>query len=39
MHNVVFLLKDSVIAMWINSFKYSLKTSVSLALATEHLKL
>ena len=33
------LLKDSVIVMLINNFKYSLKRSVSLALATELLKL
>ena len=29
------LLKDSVFAQWINNFKRSLKTSVSLVLATE----
>ena len=33
------LLKDSVFALWINNFKCSLKTTVSLGLATEHLKL
>ena len=33
------LLKDSVFALWIDKFKCSLKTSVSLVLATEHLKL
>ena len=33
------LLKDSVFALWIDKFKCSLKTSVGLVLATEHLKL
>ena len=33
------LLKDSVFVLWINNFKCSLKTSVDLVLATEHLKL
>ena len=33
------LLKDSVFVLWINNFKCSLKTSVSLVLATEHLQL
>ena len=33
------LLKDSVFVLWINNFKCSLKTSVSLILASEHLKL
>ena len=33
------LLKDSVFVLWINKFKCSLKTSVSLVLATEHLKI
>ena len=33
------LLKDSVFVLWINNFECSLKSSVSLVLATEHLKL
>ena len=33
------LLKDSVFVLWINNFKRSLKASVSLVIATEHLKL
>ena len=33
------LQKDSVFLLWINDFKFNLKTSVSLVLATEHLKL
>ena len=33
------LLKDSAFVLWIKKFKGSLKTSVSLVLATEHLKL
>ena len=33
------LLRDSVFVLWINKFKCSLKTSVSLVLATEHLKI
>ena len=33
------LLKDSVFVLWIHKFKCSLKTIVSLVLATEHLKL
>ena len=33
------LQKDSVFGLWINDFKFNLKTSVSLVLATEHLKL
>ena len=33
------LLKDSVFVLWINNFKWNLKTSVSLVIATEHLKL
>ena len=32
------LLKDSVFVLSVNKFKCSLKTSVSLVLATEHLK-
>ena len=32
------LLKDSVFELWINKCKCSLKTSVSLVLATDHLK-
>ena len=33
------LLKDSAFVLWIKKFKCSLKMSVSLVLATEHLKL
>ena len=33
------LMKDSVFALWINKLKCTLKTSVSLVLATEHLNL
>ena len=33
------LLKDSAFVLWIEKFKCSLKMSVSLVLATEHLKL
>ena len=33
------LLKDTVFVLWINNLKCSLKTSVNLVLATEHLEL
>ena len=32
-------MKDTVFVLWINNLKCSLKTSVSLVLATEHLEL
>ena len=36
---MLYATENSAFVLWINYFKCSLKTSVSLVLATEHLKL